>query len=77
MKLVKDNINEKLKSNEKISDEEAEKAFKTIISWIGEDPTREGLIETPKRVIKSFQEHFAGYFQDPEEILLKTLLMKE
>ena len=72
MKLVKDNINEKLKSNEKISDEEAEKAFKTIISWIGEDPTREGLIETPKRVVKAFKEYFQGYHQDAGHVLNKT-----
>ena len=72
MKLVKDNINEKLKSNEKISDKEAEKAFRTIISWIGEDPTREGLVETPKRVVKAFKEYFQGYHQDADHILNKT-----
>ena len=72
MKLVKDNINEKLKSNEKISDKEAEKVFKTIISWIGEDPTREGLVETPKRVVKAFKEYFQGYHQDADHILNKT-----
>ena len=72
MKLVKDNINEKLKSDEKISDEEAEKAFKTIISWIGEDPAREGLVETPKRVVKAFKEYFQGYHQDAEHVLNKT-----
>ena len=72
MKLVKDNINEKIKNTTKISDEEAEKAFKTIISWIGEDPSREGLIETPKRVIKAFKEYFQGYHQDAEQILNKT-----
>jgi len=72
MKLVKDNINEKLKSNEKISDKEAEKAFRTIISWIGEDPTREGLVESPKRVVKAFKEYFQGYHQDADHILNKT-----
>ena len=72
MKLVKDNINEKLKSNEKISDKEAEKVFKTIISWIGEDPTREGLVESPKRVVKAFKEYFQGYHQDADHILNKT-----
>ena len=72
MKLVKDNINEKLKSDEKISDEEAEKAFKTIISWIGEDPAREGLVETPKRVVKAFKEYFQGYHQDAKHVLNKT-----
>ncbi len=75
MKLVKDNINEKLKITEKVSDEEAEKAFRTVLSWIGEDPSREGLIDTPKRVVKAFKEYFQGYHQDAEQFLSKTLVM--
>ena len=55
-----------------ISQEEAEEAVKTLIRYIGEDPEREGLLETPKRVIKSFNEFYAGYSQDPEIILSKT-----
>ncbi len=55
-----------------ISSEEAEKAVKTLIQYIGEDPNREGLLETPKRVIKSFKEFYAGYDQDPEQLLSKT-----
>ena len=51
--------------------EEAEEAVRTLISWAGDDPTREGLIETPKRVVKSYQEFYEGYFQDPDEILSK------
>ena len=43
---------------EQISKEEAEKAIKTILKYIGEDPNREGLVETPKRVIKAFEEYF-------------------
>ena len=43
------------KENSKISDHEAEEAFKTILKWIGEDPSREGLLETPKRVAKAFK----------------------
>ena len=70
MKLVKDTDNEK--SIKKISDEEAEEAFKTILSWMGEDPNREGLLETPKRVIKAFKEYFKGYKEDPNQILDKT-----
>ena len=55
MKIVK-NI-EKVKENISIvSDKEAEEAFKTIIKWIGEDPNREGLVETPQRVLKAFKE---------------------
>ena len=70
MKLVKDTDNEK--SIKKISDEEAEEAFKTILSWMGEDPNREGLLETPKRVVKAFKEYFKGYKEDPNKILDKT-----
>tara|TARA_Y100001936_G_C15742326_1_gene491611 strand:- start:46 stop:621 length:576 start_codon:yes stop_codon:yes gene_type:complete len=52
--------------------EEAEEAVRTLISWAGDDPTREGLIETPKRVVRSYEEFYAGYTQDPEEILSKV-----
>ena len=52
--------------------EEAMKAVETLIRYAGDDPTREGLIETPKRVVKSYDEFFAGYKQNPEEILAKT-----
>ena len=56
----------------KPSREEALKAVKTLIEWAGDDPTREGLIETPKRVVAAYEEFFEGYNQDPEEILEKT-----
>ncbi len=70
MKLVKEtNSDQEIK---KISDKEAEEAFKTILSWMGEDPSREGLIETPKRVVKAFKEYFKGYKEDPNQILDKT-----
>ena len=70
MKLVKDiDNNENSKS---ISDKEAEEAFKTILAWMGEDPSREGLLETPKRVVKAFKEYFKGYKEDPKKILDKT-----
>ena len=69
MKLVK-NENNKLQQN--ISDKEAEEAFKTILRWMGEDPSREGLLETPKRVVKAFKEYFKGYSEDPKSILEKT-----
>ena len=55
-----------------ISQDEAEKAVKILIEYIGENPNREGLLETPKRVIKSFKEFYAGYHLDPEELLSKT-----
>ena len=71
MKLVKDTV--KNQANEKnVSDKEAEEAFKIILRWIGEDPEREGLKETPKRVVKAFKEYFGGYNKDPNQILLKT-----
>jgi GTP cyclohydrolase I len=55
-----------------ITDKEAEDAIKTILKWIGEEPSREGLIETPKRVTKAFKEYFKGYKEDPYKILEKT-----
>ena len=71
MKLVKDiDKNQSIKS--KVSDKEAEEAFKTIIRWIGEDPDREGLRETPKRVVNAFKEYFAGYYKDANSVLKKT-----
>ena len=70
MKLVKDIDNNQ--NSEKISDKEAEEAFKTILSWMGEDPNREGLLETPKRVVKAFKEYFKGYKEDPVQVLDKT-----
>ena len=71
MKLVKDTDNKNLEAN-KVSDKEAEEAFKTILAWMGEDPNREGLLETPKRVVKAYKEYFAGYKEDPNKILDKT-----
>ena len=69
MKLVK-NENEKI--SREISDKEAEESFIKIIKWIGEDPSREGLLETPKRAMKAFREYFKGYSEDPKQILEKT-----
>ena len=69
MKLVK---NENDKNKENISDKEAQEAFIKILKWIGEDPSREGLLETPKRVMKAFKEYFKGYHEDPKAVLDKT-----
>ena len=71
MKLVKD-IDKTLKDSEKVSEKEVEEAFVKIIKWIGEDPSREGLLSTPKRLVKAFREYFKGYNEDPEKILEKT-----
>jgi len=70
MKLVKDIDNNQ--NSKKISDKEAEEAFRTILAWMGEDPSREGLLETPKRVVKAFKEYFKGYKEDPIQVLDKT-----
>ena len=70
MKLVK-----QIKAEDKkqqISDEKAEEAIKTILQWIGEDPEREGLKSTPRRVVKAFKEYFQGYKLDPAQYLSKT-----
>ena len=71
MKLVKD-IENTLKDSEKISEKEAEEAFTKIIKWLGEDPSREGLKSTPKRLVKAYKEYFKGYSEDPAKILEKT-----
>ena len=70
MKLVKELNKSALESE--ISDKEAEEAFVKILKYIGEDPGREGLLETPKRVRKAFKEYFKGYQEDPYKILSKT-----
>jgi len=69
MKLVK---NENEITKEKVSDKEAEEAFIKLFKWMGEDPDREGLLETPKRVVNAFKEYFRGYKENPEKILEKT-----
>ena len=70
MKIVKNTENNN--NPKKVSDKDAEDAFKTILTWMGEDPNREGLLETPKRVVKAFKEYFKGYNEDPNQILDKT-----
>ena len=70
MKLVKDTDKNPVKKE--VSDKQAEEAFRTILTWIGEDPYREGLVETPKRIVKAFKEYFQGYKQDPSQELKKT-----
>ena len=55
-----------------VSNDDAKKALELLFKWIGEDPQREGLKETPKRVLKAYKEWFAGYNQNPVEILSKT-----
>ena len=71
MKLVKDTKKDLIKKPE-VTDKQAEEAFETILKWIGEDPSREGLLETPKRAVKAFKEYFKGYHQNAEQDLTKT-----
>ena len=71
MKLVED-IEKNPKQSNEISEKEAEEAFTKIIKWIGEDPSREGLKSTPKRLVKAYKEYFKGYSEDPAKILDKT-----
>ena len=70
MKLVKET--DQTENKQQVTDQKAEEAIETIIKWIGEDPSREGLKSTPKRVVRAFKEYFQGYKQDPEIFLKKT-----
>lgn len=68
-------LSDKNRSNAQLTKptrEEAEDAVRTLIAWAGDDPTREGLIDTPKRVVKAYQEFFKGYNEDATEILSRT-----
>ncbi len=60
------------KHSRKPSRAEAEEAVRTLIRWAGDDPTREGLLDTPKRVTKAYKEFFKGYDDNPAEILART-----
>ena len=72
MKIVKNTDKIIQGSKSEITDKQAEEAFRTIIKWIGEDPTREGLVSTPRRVVKAFKEYFKGYSHDHKSELEKT-----
>ncbi len=68
--ITKKNFRNSLEKS--ISKEDAEKAVETLIRWAGDDPSREGLKETPKRVVKAFNEFFSGYNESPDDYLSKT-----
>ena len=57
---------------ERPSRQEAEAAVRTLLRWAGDDPDREGLLGTPDRVVRSYEEYFAGYATDPVELLQRT-----
>ena len=58
--------------NKKPTREEAEAAVRTMLAWTGDNPDREGLVETPKRVVSAYEQFFAGYEMDPKEVLSKV-----
>ncbi len=68
--ITKKNFRQNLEKS--ISRDEAEKAVETLIRWAGDDPSREGLRDTPRRVIDAYNEFFSGYSESPEEYLSKT-----
>jgi GTP cyclohydrolase I len=59
-------------SKSDVTREQAEDAVRTLLSWAGEDPAREGLLDTPKRVVKAYRDWFSGYEEDPGEYLRRT-----
>ena len=61
-----------MKKNTKPSRSKAEEAVRTLLTWAGEDVKREGLKDTPKRVVKAYEDWFSGYNEDPKEVLKKT-----
>ena len=63
----------KNKKNSKPTRQQAEDAVKTLMSFVGEDTSRPGVLETPKRVVKAYEDWFAGYNEDPKEVLKKKL----
>ena len=65
-------MNDKIDGANAISDREVEDAFRTVLKWIGEDPDRDGLRETPNRLKRAYREYFAGYDEDPAQVLRKT-----
>ena len=65
-------LKKNIKCRNSLTEEEVKEAVRTLITWAGDDPTREGLLDTPKRVLKAFNEFFSGYKEDPDKILSKT-----
>ncbi|MGH8028276.1 MAG: GTP cyclohydrolase I FolE [Pseudoxanthomonas sp.] len=56
----------------KVTKDQAEDAVRTLLAWAGEDPTREGLLDTPKRVVEAYGDWYSGYSEDPREFLART-----
>lgn len=70
---MKNKISEKTSAKiSRPSQKQAEDAVKTLIAWAGDNPEREGLLDTPKRVVEAYREFFSGYDEDPKKVLSKT-----
>ena len=65
-------MKDKKLNNSRPSRNEAEDAVRTLLRWVGDNPMREGLLETPNRVVRAYEEFFAGYEIDPQALLQKT-----
>ena len=72
MHTLRDHRDPAMAERSKPTREEAEAAVRTLLSWAGDDPAREGLVDTPKRVAKAYQDWFSGYGDDPAEYLKRT-----
>src|SRR5271157_5872044 len=72
MALRQEYLDGRSSGSKAVSDVEVEDAFRTIIRWIGEDPDRDGLAETPDRLKRAYREYFCGYDEDPDDVLRKT-----
>lgn len=70
--VIKSIKTDKDKDNSKPSREQAEQAVRTLIAWAGDDPAREGLLDTPGRVVRAYDEFFSGYSEDPDAELGRT-----
>jgi len=70
--IVKNDSARKVDNVKRPSREEAEEAVRTLIAWAGDDPAREGLLDTPKRVVKAYSEFFSGYAEDPTKELARV-----
>jgi GTP cyclohydrolase I len=69
---VSDDRPKTVRSSARPSQQEAEAAVRTLLRWAGDDPEREGLRDTPRRVVKAYREFFAGYAESPEDILSRV-----
>jgi GTP cyclohydrolase I len=70
--ILKKDSGLKLDGVKRPSREEAEEAVRTLIAWAGDDPSREGLLDTPKRVVNAYNEFFSGYNEDPTDVLSRV-----